>query len=139
MKKILLILFMVAMVLGGFVLFGSVTFCLAAQSGSNVSGIIRSDTTWTKANSPYNLGGNIAIDKGVTLTIEPGVTVNLDMYYIRVNGALTVRGTSVDNIYLNAAKSGYIEFTSSSAGWNSQTRSRQHNRKHCHKLYNKNG
>jgi parallel beta-helix repeat protein len=91
------------------------------QAYSEEKGIINSDTTWTKANSPYNLTGNMAIDKGVTLTIESGVTVNLNKYYIRVNGTLNARGTSTDNIYLNAATDGYIEFTASSTGWNSQT------------------
>ncbi|MCW4046742.1 MAG: right-handed parallel beta-helix repeat-containing protein [Candidatus Bathyarchaeota archaeon] len=88
------------------------------QGYEAVNGIITSDTTWTKANSPYNLTGNVAIDKRVTLTIEPGVTVNLNSYFIRVNGTLTARGTSTDNICLN---DGYLEFTASSAGWNPQT------------------
>jgi parallel beta-helix repeat protein len=88
------------------------------QGYAAVSGIITSDTTWTKANSPYNLTGNMAIDKGVTVIIEPGVTVNLNQYYIRVNGTLTARGTSTDKIYFN---DGYLEFTASSPGWNPQT------------------
>jgi parallel beta-helix repeat protein len=85
---------------------------------TEVTGIITSDTTWTKANSPYNLTGNIAIDKGVTLTIEPGVTVNLNDYYIRVNGTLTAKGTSADNILFNG---GSLEFTQLSSSWNEQT------------------
>ncbi len=111
---------LIAIMISGFTLVGSVHFGVT-QSSTPVNGIINSDTTWTKANSPYNLTGNVAIDKGVTLTIEPGVTVNLNKYYIRVNGTLTARGTNTDNIYLNAATDGYIEFTASSAGWNSQT------------------
>jgi parallel beta-helix repeat protein len=106
--------------IGGFGLAGTLQLG-TAQVATEVTGIITSDTMWTKENSPYNLTGNMAIDKGVTLTIEPGVTVNLNGYYIRVNGTLTARGTSTDNIYLNAAADGYIEFTASSAGWNSQT------------------
>jgi parallel beta-helix repeat protein len=104
------------------VLFSSVfvghVFIGAAQGYEEVSGIITSDTTWTKANSPYNLTGNMAINEEVTLTIEPGVTVNLNQYYIRVNGTLTARGTSTDKIHLN---DGYLDFTASSAGWNEQT------------------
>jgi parallel beta-helix repeat protein len=83
-----------------------------------VSGIIASGTTWTKAKSPYNLTENVAIDEGVTLIIEPGVTVNLNSYYIRINGTLTARGSSTDKIYFNG---GSVEFTSSSTGWNEQT------------------
>src|SRR3990172_10271824 len=41
---------------------------------TSVSGYITSDTTWTKANSPY-VAGNVIVNSGVTLTIEQGVTV----------------------------------------------------------------
>jgi parallel beta-helix repeat protein len=88
------------------------------QGYEAVSGIITSDTIWTKANSPYNLTGNVVIDEGVTLTIAPGVTVNLNGYYIRVNGTLTAKGTSLDNILFN---DGSIKFTPSSSSWNEQT------------------
>lgn len=60
----------------------------------------------------------MAIDKGVTLTIEPGVTVNLNGYNIRVNGTLTAKVTRADNIVFNG---GSIEFTQSSGSWNEQT------------------
>lgn len=88
------------------------------QGYEAVSGIIDSDTTWTKANSPYDLTGNMAIDEGVTLTIEPGVTVNLNSYYIRVNGTLIAKGASTDNILFN---DGSIKFTQLSTSWNEQT------------------
>lgn len=111
---------MLTIVIFGLLLVGNVQVN-AVQAYVGVSGIITSDTTWTKVNSPYNLTGNLAIDKGVILTIEPGVIVNLNKYYILVNGTLAARGTSIDNIHLNAATDGYIEYTSSSTGWNSQT------------------
>ncbi|MBN1357416.1 right-handed parallel beta-helix repeat-containing protein [Candidatus Bathyarchaeota archaeon] len=88
------------------------------QGYEAVRGIITSDTTWTKANSPYNLTGNIAIDEGVTLNIEAGVTINLNGYYIRVNGTLIAKGTSTDNILFNG---GSIKFTQLSNSWNEQT------------------
>jgi hypothetical protein len=69
-----------------------------AQSGTNVSSIISSDTTWTKAGSPYNLTGPIGVSKGVTLTIEAGVTVNLNTYSIDVNGTLNAQGSNVNNL-----------------------------------------
>lgn len=93
------------------------------NAATNVRGIMSSDTTWTKSNSPYNLTGNILVDSGVTLTIEADTIVNFNDYYIRVNGSLeiqpgvilnfksavgiqvngviTARGTSNNPIYVN--------------------------------------
>jgi parallel beta-helix repeat protein len=96
-----------------------VTFHVGTVEGYEVvNGVMTSDTTWTKTESPYNLTGNMAIDEGVTLNIEAGVTVNLNGYYIRVNGTLTARGTSADNILFNG---GSIKFTQLSTAWNKQT------------------
>lgn len=90
-----------------------------AQNGQTVNGMISSDTTWTKANSPYTLTGPVAVNKGTTLTIEPVVTVNLNGHYIRVNGTLIAKGNSTNNnIHFN---NGSIEFTAVSAVWDSQT------------------
>ncbi len=100
--------------------FGS--YCMA-ENGS-ASGIIGSDTTWTKASSPYTLSGPVAVNNGVTLTIESGVTVNLGTYYIQVNGTLTARGSSSEKIQLNSNSGSFgIIFTSISNGWNEQTSS----------------
>ena len=68
---------------------------------SGVSGfgeVISQDTTWTKANSPYSLPGNVLVNKGATLTIEAGVTVNFYRYVMQVNGTLKVLGTNVTNV-----------------------------------------
>lgn len=86
---------------------------LVGTAYEEVSGIITSDTTWIKANSPYNLTGNLAVDSGVTLTVEAGVTVNLNEFFIRVNGTLVARGTSADQIRFEG---GSIVFSSSSSG-----------------------
>ena len=61
-------------------------------------GVITSDTTWTKNNSPYRLDGPTAVNQGVTLTMEPGVTIFLNTYYIQVNGTLLASGTDSDKI-----------------------------------------
>ena len=53
---------------------------------TDVSGVISSNTTWAKANSPYNVTGNILVNSGVTLTIEAGVTVNVNgEFYLDIN------------------------------------------------------
>jgi len=55
------------------------------------SKIIASDTTWMKANGPYSLTENVLVNKGATLTIEADTTLNLNDYYLRVNGSLTIQ------------------------------------------------
>ncbi len=71
-----------------------------------VSGSITANTTWTLANSPYIVNGNLTIDSGVVLTIQPGVEVRVDSTYIfQVDGKLLAVGTSADT----------IKFTSNSA------------------------
>ena len=89
-----------------------------AQTGTNVeSYVMTQDTAWTKAGSPYTLMGPVGVAKGVTLTIDAGVTVNLGSYYLEVNGTLAAIGTSGNPINFN---SGSITFTSDSASWNEQ-------------------
>ncbi len=108
-----------------FVLIGSSYFG-TVQAATDVTGIITADTTWTKANSPYTLTGPVRVNNGVTLTIEPGVTVVLD-YYIEVNGTLCARGSNTDPIYINATledslyNEGYITFTQFSSNWDEET------------------
>jgi len=78
---------LITLMISGIAFVGSAHFG-AAQSGTNVNGIISSNTTWTKTGSPYIFTGPVGVAEGVTLTIDPGVTVNLGSYYIIVNGTL---------------------------------------------------
>ncbi len=71
-----------------------------AQTGTNVSYIVGSDTTWTQSNSPYNFTGNVLVNVGVTLTIGSDATVNLNNYYLRVNGTLIIQPGATINIGL---------------------------------------
>lgn len=72
---------------------------------TNVSGLIATNTTWTKANSPYIVTGNIAIDTGATLTVEPGVTIKFDgNYFFVVYGRLSMQGTITDTIRVTSNK-----------------------------------
>jgi hypothetical protein len=116
MRKSLLVAFLTALVVcvivAGAELFNTV------KAATNVSGIIASDTTWTKANSPYNLTGNVLVESGVTLTIEFGTTVNLNGYYVMVNGTLRARGSGTEKVHFNG---GEITFTQYSNDWDEQT------------------
>jgi hypothetical protein len=118
-RKSLLSAVLTTILVGGLLLVGAMHFS-TVQAATEVTGIISSDITWTKANSPYSLTGPTAVGKGVTLTIEAGATVNLNGYYVQVNGTLVAQGSSADKIYFN---NGELVFTSVSNGWNEQTSS----------------
>ena len=71
-----------------------------AHGQTNVSGGIFSNTTWTKVNSPYIVIDTVVVFPGVTLTIQPGVTVkfaNNKRIEIRQAKIIAV-GTTVDSI-----------------------------------------
>lgn len=97
-----------------------------AQTGTNISGIINSNTTWTKNGSPYTFTGNVLVNLGVSLTIQPGVEVNFNGYYIRINGTLYAKGTPNSNIIFSIAQNDLngnaaILFSASSISWNENT------------------
>ena len=82
-----------------FLLILSATFLVAQTqiSEGNVSG------TWTQANSPYHVNGNIDIPMNSTLTIEPGTDVYFTgEYEFNVHGQLIAEGTETDSIYFHA-------------------------------------
>jgi hypothetical protein len=91
-----------------------------AAQATTASTLIDSDTTWSKADSPYELQGPVAINQGISLTIEPGVVVNMVGNYLQVNGTLIAKGTATDHIFFN---NGFIAFTNLSSGWNEATSS----------------
>jgi len=59
--------------------------------------------TWTSANSPYYINGEITVPDGETLTIEPGVeVVFMGHYKFNVQGRLLAVGTKNDTIRFTA-------------------------------------
>jgi hypothetical protein len=59
------------------------------------TGNITVDTTWTAAASPYVISNNITVVAGVTLTIEPGVTLLFDQgRSMTINGRLLAEGAA---------------------------------------------
>lgn len=60
--------------------------------------------TWIKANSPYQINGNINVHKDSTLKIGPGVRVEFQgKYKLVVNGHINCEGTASDKITFTAA------------------------------------
>jgi len=114
-KKSLSCALLIIIMVIGFALAGTIQVSAEAPG---VITIISSDTTWTKADSPHNLTGPLLVSNGVTLTIEAGVTVNLEGYELRVDGILRVIGNVKDQIRFN---DGLIALTEFSTGWNEQT------------------
>jgi hypothetical protein len=89
MKKLLLLL-----IIAGFFI------APAIQAQTYVSGGIYSNTTWYKANSPYIITDTVVVFPGVTLTIQPGVTVKFDNNIgLEIRQAtLIAQGTVTDSI-----------------------------------------
>ncbi len=121
MKKNLPIAFLLIFLITGLFLavFCNNNFVQATEIG----GIISSNTTWLKVNSPYTLTGAVGITNGTVLTIEPGVTVNLLNNYIQINGTLNAKGITTDPIFFNGLGDAKISFTQSSSDWNEQASS----------------
>lgn len=68
-----------------------------------ISGIMDKDTVWRRDRSPYVVTGNVLVDNGVRLDIEPGVKVFIDSEkYIMVKGTLNAIGTATDSIIISA-------------------------------------
>ena len=136
MKKSLLGAFLAAFLIAGLIL-GSAMRFEAVQASTEVTGIIYSNTTWTKENSPYNLTSSITVASETTLTVEPGTIVQLNEYHLQINGTLIARGTSNDPINfhggtpistggwkITTGDNAYsIVFSPSSANWSQQAQS----------------
>jgi hypothetical protein len=61
---------------------------LTVAAGTDVSGAIVGDTTWTVSGSPYYIQGKVQVAAGVTLTLEPDVEVHggtLELYDATLN------------------------------------------------------
>ncbi len=83
----------------------------AAYADTIIAGGNLSTQTWTAANSPYTLQGDVTVIAGATLTIEPGVVVqaasssdaqsagrNTSRVEITVDGSLVVNGTAAQPV-----------------------------------------
>ena len=74
-----------------------VCFFQSSTAQTNISGQIRTNTTWTKSGSPYIISGTLEVAPAVSLIIEPGVVVQVEKD-IDVYGHISALGTSTDSI-----------------------------------------
>ena len=86
-------------------------FSLATNNPNCVSGAISVNTTWHATNSPIPVCGNLTINSGVTLTIEPGTTVQL-------NAAVNLTVASGGRLLAEGTSNAPIHFTHSAPGEN---------------------
>jgi hypothetical protein len=104
MKKAFSSAFLTAIIISGLILVGTVHFG-SAQDGLVVT--ITSDTTWAKESSPIVFSGPVVVSTGVTLTINAGVTVNLNGYPLFVNGTLKAIGSASGKIQISGGDISY--------------------------------
>ena len=75
--------------------------------GTKIGNIVLfQDTTWRKSESPFHLEGQAQVVEGVTLTIEPGVTIIGDGGSIVFAGTVNAEGTSSDKISFELTTAG---------------------------------
>ena len=105
-KKSLISIFLIALIVSSAILFGAFNPS-KAQSGTTVNGIISSNTTWTKSNSPYNFIGNVLVDVGATLTVEKGTTIQFNGFFMNVGGTLFAQGSESEKIIMTGSGISY--------------------------------
>lgn len=100
MKKVTRIVICLALIL----ILAPISGLSRVEAQTGISGHITRDTTWS---GTVIVTGDVIVDKGVTLTIEPGTIIKFERISadLIVNGALKARGTP----------SAKIQFTSSAA------------------------
>jgi len=68
---------------------------LVVAAQTDISGNIVNNTTLTAANSPYIVTGNLNVDAGATLTVEPGVEMRFNSgVYLQVYGTMQANGAT---------------------------------------------
>jgi parallel beta-helix repeat protein len=100
-RKLTSIVIIFFLVIGGFNVF--MNFESENVQGIPVIGSITTDTIWNLAGSPYIVIGDVWVEIGVTLTIEPGVDVKFDgSYSIYANGTIMAIGTAINRINITS-------------------------------------
>jgi len=113
MNKYLLVVLAVAIIFGCGK--NPLTTTLGGSSGLETADNITVNTTWTAAGGPYVISKSIVIKQGVTLTIEPGVTIGFNPdCVIYVDGTIIANGNLSNKIYFKNESSSlpYLSYDS---------------------------
>jgi hypothetical protein len=89
------------------ILAASAAFSQVAYAATEVKSNITTNTTWTTAGSPYILEQQVKVVSGVTLTIQPGVTVEFngsDLLTFYIDGTLRAIGTESNPITFTSSQ-----------------------------------
>lgn len=74
-------------------------------SAEDHSGQILSNQTWTLANSPHNIVGNLTINDFITVTVEPGCIIYFSgNFRLLVKGTLNANGTVIQHIVFTSVQ-----------------------------------
>jgi hypothetical protein len=97
-----------------------------ASVATNVGGTIYDNTAWTLENSPYFLTDDVTVAPNATLTIEPGVAVDLDLWQLRIQGTLRAIGNQTHRISITTLENpltnnNRVLFDVTSVPWNETT------------------
>lgn len=76
---------------------------LTASAATPITGTLSTNTTWTKADSPYIVTGTLTIPFGIALTILPGTVVKLDHAWVDIFGTLkSGTATASERVYFTS-------------------------------------
>lgn len=75
------------------IFFGFLLASTSVFAQTAISGPINTDAHWTLSNSPYVISGNVAVQNGTKLTVDPGVII-----YMAANANLTVESGGIQAI-----------------------------------------
>lgn len=77
------------------------------ESATELTGVLSGDNLhWTEENSPYRVTGNILIEEGTELVVDPGVKVYFTGdYYLKMNGTINAQGTKEKPVLITRAAS----------------------------------